>query len=74
MNTNGNKDVTQEIIKTGKAYAQAIRAFDVLEPKAGWFEKIQIKLLRYSYRQRLRHLVLVLPSDIAEEILRKDKE
>ena len=43
-------DVEKSAITYGKALAQPIRAFDVLEPKAGWFERMPIKLLQKSYR------------------------
>jgi hypothetical protein len=44
-------DVEKSVVIYGKALTQAIKAFDVLEPKAGWFERMLIKLLRKSYRQ-----------------------
>lgn len=62
-------EVSTDVIKTALAYAQAIRAFQILEPKAKWFEKMLIRLLRKSYQQRLRYFMLVLPSEIMDEIL-----
>ena len=63
-------DVEKSVITYGKGLTQAIKAFDVLEPEAGWLERLLIKLLRKSYRHRLRHFVGTLPSDISDEILK----
>ena len=63
-------DPRAKTIEQARALAAAVRAFRVLEPEAGWFERWLIRILRASYQQRLRHLVAVLPGDVAEEILR----
>ena len=63
----------QQVLKYGQALTATLLAFDVLEKKAGWFERLQIRLLRITYRQRLRHLVVSLPSEVAEKILKGDK-
>ena len=55
------------VVAYGQALADAIRAFRILEPKAGWFERLQIRLLRATYQQRLRALIAVLPSEVSEE-------
>lgn len=59
----------ENVIRQGRALAAAIRAFDVLEPKAGFVERWLIRLLRYSYRQRVRYLVDVLPAEVGAEII-----
>lgn len=66
-------DPTKNIVSYGRALAKALKVFDDLEPKAGRFERVLLNILRASYRQRLRHLVLVLPSDLAEAILTPDR-
>lgn len=63
-------ETTKDVIQTGKAYVQVIRGFKVLEPKAKWFERMLIKLLRKTYQQRLRYLIVALPTDIGEQILK----
>lgn len=63
----------ETVIVQSRALAAALRAFDILESRAGWFERLQIRLLRASYRQRLRHLVAVLPPEVSEEFLRDNK-
>lgn len=64
-------DEKEKILRYGRALAAAIRAFDVLESNAGWFERPLIRLLRHSYRERLRYLVLVLPGEVADDLLRE---
>ena len=55
--------------KYGRALVKILQAFDVLEPKARWFERLLIKLLRGTYRQRLRAIVSVVPGEVGDEIL-----
>lgn len=62
---------TEQIIRYGQALASALRAFVVLEKEAGWFERALIRLLRATYRQRLRYMVGDLPSEISEEFWQK---
>ena len=62
-------DPTSQAIIYGQALAATLRAFPILESRAGWFERQLIRLLRATYRQRLRHLVTVLPPEIADQIL-----
>lgn len=69
--TNSNTPRDSAIIH-GRAVVSVLRGFEVLEKKAGWFERLLIRILRYSYRQRLRHLLLVLPPDVFEEIIKQD--
>lgn len=45
---------TEQVIRYGQALTNALRAFAVLEKEAGWFERALIRLLRATYRQRLR--------------------
>ena len=66
---NRNKTVVDSVVIYGQALAQALRAFEVLETRAAWFERVLIKLLRLTYRQRLRYIVAELPSDLADEVL-----
>lgn len=54
-------NATNTIVAYGRALTSAISAFDVLEQEAGWFERGQIRLLRATYQQRLRYLVITLP-------------
>lgn len=60
------------LIKYARALAQAIRAFRVLEAKADWRERLLISILRRSYQERLRVLIVALPAEVAEEILRDE--
>lgn len=62
---------TARVVATGRALAGALRAFETLEPQAGWFERQLIRLLRATYRQRLRYLVATLPPAVSEEFLRE---
>lgn len=66
-------DTTKNIIAYGRALVSAQRAFDALEPRAGRVEKLLIKVLRASYQNRLKHLLLVLPSETSEAILNPDR-
>jgi hypothetical protein len=62
----------KNIIAYGQALAQALKAFNTLEQKAGLVEQVLLKILKRSYQGRLKHLLLVLPSDLAEAILTSD--
>jgi hypothetical protein len=59
------------VVAYGRALAGALRAFTVLEQRASWFERLQLRLLRATYRQRLRHLIAVLPAEMGDELLRE---
>lgn len=52
-------DPTTRVTRYGQALAQAIRAFEVLEPQAGQLERYLIRLLRVTYQRRLRQMVAV---------------
>lgn len=58
------------VLRYGRALAAALRAFAVLESRAGWFERLLLRLLRATYRQRLRYLVATLPGEVGDEILK----
>lgn len=58
------------ILRYGRALVAALRAFEVLESRAGWFERLLLRLLLATYRQRLRYLVVTLPVEVGEEILK----
>lgn len=60
------------LIKYAHALVAAIRAFRVLETEANRFERLLISILRRSYQERLRALIVVLPAEVAEEILRDE--
>lgn len=68
-----NSPDSSKILSYGRALAFALRSFDVLEAEAGWFERLLISILRLTYRQRLRHFVAVLPSDLADAIFQIDR-
>ncbi len=58
----------QQAITYGKALIAVLNAFDMLETKAGWFEKLLIRLLRKTYSQRLRAIVELAPADVSNTI------
>jgi hypothetical protein len=45
-----------------------IEALGTIEP-SGWFERWQVRLLVAAYKHRLREIIKVVPSWVAEEIL-----
>ena len=59
---------TDRIIAQGKALVRAIEALSTIEP-SGWLERWQAGLLVAAYRHRLREIIKVVPSWVAEEIL-----
>lgn len=65
-------DDLADLTKYARALTQAIRAFRVLEAKANLFERLLISTLRKSYQDRLRELIMILPAEVAEEILRDE--
>jgi hypothetical protein len=60
--------VSDQIIAQGQALVRVIEGMDVIVP-TGWFERWQARLLQAAYKRRLRALVAVAPSCVAEEIL-----
>lgn len=61
--------VSEDVISHGRALVAALRAFDILYKNAGWFERVLIRSLRGTYRKRLRILLVVLPTEVSEDIL-----
>lgn len=64
-----DENATNEVIGYGQALVKILQGFEVVEPRAGWFEKWLIRLLRATYRQRLRTIVGVVPAEISGQIL-----
>ncbi|GIK40351.1 MAG: hypothetical protein BroJett011_41840 [Chloroflexota bacterium] len=64
-----DENATNEVIVYGQALAEILQSFDVVEAKAGWFEKLLIRLLRATYRQRLRVIVETVPANIGDQML-----
>ena len=61
-------DTPDEAITYSRALVKALQSYEVLESKAGWFERLLIKLLRTTYRQRLRSIIELAPPEIANQI------
>lgn len=66
------KREAEQAIRYGRALASVLRAFTVLEKEAGWFERLLIRLLRVTYRQRLRYMVGELPPEVSEVFWEKE--
>lgn len=60
---------TELVLRYGRALAAALRAFEVLESRAGWFERLLLRLLLATYRERLRYLVATLPAEVGDKLL-----
>ena len=63
-----NPELTDDVIEQGCALVRAIEALSTIEP-SGWFERWQVRLLVAAYKHRLREIIKVVPSWVAEEIL-----
>lgn len=61
-------DPSLEIIAYGQALVKILQGFETLKPKAAWFERLLIKLLQTTYRQRLREIVKMAPEDVTNQI------
>ena len=61
-------DLTDHIIRQGRALVRAIKALGTIEP-SGWFERKIAGLLLAAYKRRLRAIVAMLPDWVSEEIL-----
>ncbi len=57
----------QRVITYSKALTQALQAFDTLEGRANWVERLLIRLLRASYQQRLGYIVKLTPVCVSYE-------
>lgn len=53
---------TQTVTEYGQALLKALQSFAMLEPRATWFERLLIRLLRMTYRHRLRVMVVAYPT------------
>ncbi len=62
-----NKD-SGEVIAYGQALIKILQGFEAVEPQASWFERLLLKLLRATYRQRLRTIVKLAPAEVANQI------
>ncbi len=69
-----SEDTKKQAVKYGRALIATLKAFDVLEDRAGWFERLLIRLLRSTYRQRLRAIVEHAPADVSNRIFEDEKE
>ena len=63
-----DENTATEVVTYGQALAKTLQAFDTLKKKAGWFERLLIRLLRVTYRQRLRSIVELVPAEITNQI------
>ncbi len=66
-------ETTETVIEYAQVLVAALRTFDVLESRAGWFERLLIRLLRATYRQRLRVIIEAMPGDVGDRILKGDE-
>jgi hypothetical protein len=64
-----DEPTTNVVIEYGQALTRILRSFEVVEARAGWFERLLIWLLRATYRQRLRTLVGSVSGEIGDQIL-----
>jgi len=56
-----NKDAQESVINYGQGLIKILQGFKIVEPNAGWFERVLINLLQVTYQQRLRAIVGELP-------------
>lgn len=63
-----NQDAQESVINYGQGLIKILQGFKSVEPHAGWFERILIKLLRATYQQRLRAIVAEFPPDIVNKV------
>jgi hypothetical protein len=61
-------DHTNRIIRQGRAFVKAIEGLSEVDP-TGLVERLMIRMLLDSYKQRLDALVTALPAWAVEEIL-----
>jgi hypothetical protein len=61
-------DLTDRILRQGKALVRAIEALGTIEP-TGPFERALARLLMPAYKRRLRAIVKVVPTWVSEEML-----
>ena len=63
-----NPELTDRILRQGKALVRAIEALGTIEP-SGPFERTLASLLMAAYKRRLQAIVADAPSWVTEEIL-----
>jgi len=61
-------ELTDRIIRQGRALVRAIEALGTIEP-SGWFERAMAGLLQAAYKRRLRAIIAAAPAWVGEEIL-----
>ena len=61
-------ELTDHIIRQGRALVRAIEAMETITP-TGRFEYWQMRLLQTAYRHRPRGIIKAAPAWVAEEIL-----
>ncbi len=64
---NNKETELQRVITYSKALTQVLKAFDTLEGRANWVERLLIRLLRASYQQRLGYIVKLAPVYVSYE-------
>jgi hypothetical protein len=64
----GAMNRTEKIVEQGQALVRAIEALETIEP-TGPIERVQVWFLLQAYRRRLRGIVELAPTWLAEEIL-----
>ncbi len=68
-----SEDTTQQAITYGRALVKVLKGFDTLESRASWFERLLTRLLRTTYRQRLRAIVEHAPAKVTNQIFENDE-
>ncbi len=66
-------ETTETVFEYAQALVAALRTCGVLESRAGWFERLLMRLLRATYRQRLRVIIEAVPGDVGDRILKGDE-
>ncbi len=64
---NNKETELQRVITYSRALTQVLKAFDILESRANWVERLLIQLLRASYQQRLGYIVKLAPVYVSYE-------
>ena len=60
-----------DLLANGRVYVDLVKGADrLLAGNLAWTERILLRLVRRLYTNRLRKLVLILPPEIANELLK----
>lgn len=66
-----NDEALTKLKTHGRAYAQLARGADTLMGDVYWTERLLLRLVRSICTARLRELVVLLPDEDAEALLRE---